>query len=277
MIRIILSATLLLAATQQPNSSPQSEPIQKYPKATPEELELARQKYEPIRQAAIHLNDLAGNIHSEADARAFVDAVGERLAGQDLPNWTTNDIRRRVAHSEYEAVADSSRLIPEQNIVNVWNEYVRELDAPEEALVTVAEFHNLRDATLTSSKFLWNKHEGMQSFWTIPNLYAVDADGKVATGCRAVEALKILHDMFYLFQNVHSARERVQKGVLASDLARPREKDGSARPPVTRAQLMVLPQQNLVQPAANRYLQAHGERDYVRLLERIFEELFPAE
>ncbi len=204
------------------------------PNATPEELEQARQKYEPIRQAAIRLNDLAGNIHSEADARAFVDAAGERLAGQDLPGWTTKSIRQRVAHAEYEAVTDSSRLIPEQTIVNVWNEYVRELDAPEETRVTVAEIHNMRDGMFTSSQFLWRK-TGMQSFWTIPNLYAVDADGKVASGCRAVEALKILHDMFDRFENLRGARERVRKGVMASDLVKKREKDGNARPPVTRA------------------------------------------
>jgi len=274
MIRIILSATLLLAATQQPDPSPQSEPV-RHSQATPEELELARQKYEPIRQAAIHLNELAANIHSEADAMAFVDAAGEHLAGHDLPNWTTKSIRRRVAHFEYEAVADSSHLIPEQNIVNVWNEYVRELDAPEEALVTVVEIHNLRDGMFSSSQFLWKK-TGMQSFWTIPNLYAVDADGKVANGCRAVEALKILHDMFYRFENLRGARERVRKGVLASDLARQREKTGDARPPVIRAQLMALPP-SPVQPAVSRYFQAHSQLDYMNLLERLFGELFPAE
>jgi hypothetical protein len=276
MILIICAATFLFGVPQQPDPSPQSGPV-RHSQGTPEELEQAQQKYEPIRQAAIHLNDLAGNIHSEADARAFVDAVGERLAGQELPSWATKSIRQRVAHSEYEAVADSSRLIPEQNIVNVWNEYVRELDAPEEALVTVAEVHNMRDGMFTSSQHLWKKQGGMQSFWTIPNIYAVDADGKVASGCRAVESLRILHDMFYRFQNLRLARERVQKGVLVSDLTRQHEKDGNARPPVTRAQLNVLQQQNPVKPAVIRYLQAHGEPDYMGLLERLFAELFPAE
>ena len=275
MIRIILSATLLLAATQQPDPSQQSAPV-RHSQATPEQLEQARERYESIRHAAIHLNELAGNIHSEADARAFVDAVGEHLAGQELPNWITKSIRQRVAHSEYQAVTDSSRLIPGQNIVNVWNEYVRELDAPEETLVTVAEIHNMRDGMFTSSQFLWKK-KGMQSFWTIPNLYAVDADGRVAGGCRAVEALKILHDMFYRFENLRGARERVRKGVLASDSARQREKDGNTRPPVTRAQLSVLPEQNPVQPAVSRYLQAHSQRDYMNLVERLFSELFPVE
>jgi len=276
MVRIILSATLLLAATQQPNPSPQSETV-RHSQATPEQLEQARERYEPVRQAAIQVNELAGNIHSESEASAFVDAVAERLVGQEHPSWTTLSIRHRVAHAEYEAVTDSSRLIPEQTIVNVWNEYVRELDAPEEALVTVAEVHNLRDAMYTVSKSMWKRESFPQSLWTIPNVYALDTEGKLAGGCRAVEALKILNDMFYRFQNVRSARERVQKGVLASDLARQREKDGNARPPVTRVQLRALPQQNPVQPAVSRYLQAHSQRDYKNLLERLFGELFPVE
>jgi len=275
MILIVFAATFLFGAPQQPDPSPQSDPV-RHSQATPEQLEQARERYEPIRQAAIQANELAGNIHSESDARAFVDAVAERLIGQEHPSWTTLSIRHRVAHAEYEAVTDTSRLIPEQTIVNVWNEYVRELDAPDEALVTVAEVHNMRDAMYSISKSMWKRESFPKSLWTIPNVYALDPEGKVAGGCRAVEALKILNDMFFRFQNVRSARARVQKGVLVSDSARQRERDGSARPPVTRAQLMVNANQNPVPPAATRYLQAHGESDYVRLLERLFEELFPA-
>jgi len=275
MILIVFAATFLLGAPQQPDPSPQSDPV-RHSQATPEQLEQARERYEPIRQAAIQANELAGNIHSESDARAFVDAVAERLIGQEHPSWTTLSIRHRVAHAEYEAVTDTSRLIPEQTIVNVWNEYVRELDAPDEALVTVAEVHNMRDAMYSISKSMWKRESFPKSLWTIPNVYALDPEGKVAGGCRAVEALKILNDMFFRFQNVRSARARVQKGLLVSDSARQRERDGSARPPVTRAQLMVNANQNPVPPAATRYLQAHGESDYVRLLERLFEELFPA-
>jgi hypothetical protein len=134
----------------------------------------------------------------------------------------------------------------------------------------------MRDAMYSISKSMWKRESFPKSLWTIPNVYALDPEGKVAGGCRAVEALKILNDMFFRFQNVRSARARVQKGVLVSDSARQRERDGSARPPVTRAQLMVNANQNPVPPAATRYLQAHGDSDYVRLLERLFEELFPA-
>src|SRR5271154_1235871 len=277
MVRIILSATLLLAATQQPNPSPQSETV-RHSQATPEQLEQARERYEPVRQAAIQVNELAGNIHSESEASAFVDAVAERLVGQEHPSWTTLSIRHRVAHAEYEAVTDSSRLIPEQTIVNVWNEYVRELDAPEEALVTVAEVHNLRDALYTSNQYMWKNKRFPLSLWIMPNVYAVGSDGKVASGCRAVEALRILYDLSRFFQDLQSARERVRKGVLASDLARQRRQDATPRPPIAKSHLWtVSADPNPVRAAEYRYAQAHGGDDYQRLLERLYQELFPTD
>jgi hypothetical protein len=270
MIAIPLAVVLLFAAPQQSVPQQQSE-------LTPQQrLEEARKKYEPLRQAAIHVNELAENVHSEADARDFVDAVAERLTGNQHQSWTTRGIRHRVAHAEYKAVSDPAQLIPEQRIVSIWNEYVRELDAPEETLVTVAELHNLRDAMYTSSQLMWKREGFTQQFWTIPNVYAVDADGKIASGCRAVEALKIFHDMFYFFQTVQGARERVLKGVLVSDLTRQREQGGT-RPQVVNSQLSASRKTNPVLAAENRYVQAHGERDYRRLLERLFAELFPAD
>jgi hypothetical protein len=279
MILIALTAALLFAAPQQSapqqSESPQSGTVKLQPyKLTPEQMEQARQKYEPTRQAVVHLNELAGSIHSEDDARAFIDAVAERYTGK-RPSWITRGMRHRVAHAEYEAVSDPSRLIPEERIVNIWNEYVRELDAPEETLVTVAEVHNLRDAMYTSSQIMWKRSGFTQEFWTMPNIYATNADGKVASGCRALEALKILHDMFNSFQNVRLARERVQKGVLISDSVKQNEGDGTPRPQLARAQLMAVRSTNPLPSAESRYVQAHGERDYQHLLERGFAELFP--
>lgn len=149
---------------------PQSDPTQQPYKLTPEQMEQARQKYEPTRLSVVHVNDLAGNIHSEADARVLVDAVAERLTGNQHQSWTTRSIRHRVAHAEFEAVSDPLRLIPEQRVVDVWNEYVRELDAPAEALITVAELHNLRDAMYTSSQAMWKRDGLSQTFWTVPDV-----------------------------------------------------------------------------------------------------------
>jgi hypothetical protein len=269
MFAVPLALLLLIGAAPQTTTRPDP--------ASPQQLAEARAKYEPTRQAAIHLNDLAGDIHSEADAQALVDAVAERLFGQEHLSWITASIRHRVAYAEYEAVSKPARMIPEQRIVNVWNEYVRELDAPEETLVTVAELHNLRDAMYTSSQSMWRREGITQQFWTIPNVYAVDGDGKVASGCRAVEALKILHDMFRSFQMVQGARERVQKGVLVSDMVRQQQQSGTPRPSATRGQLMARQDPEPVLLAEISYVQAHGEGDYMRLMERLFAELFPTD
>ncbi|MFZ0772660.1 MAG: hypothetical protein WCA49_21300 [Candidatus Sulfotelmatobacter sp.] len=269
MIAIPLVLLFLFGAPQQSGKPPglTSQP-------SPEQ---AKEQYEANRQASIHINELAGNIHSEADARAFVGAVAERMAGEQLPWWATAGIRHRVAHAEYDAVSDPSKLIPEQRVVNVWNEYVRELDAPEETLVTVAEVHNLRDAQYTMNKSMWNKEQFPQSLWTMPNVYAVGSDGKVANGCRAVEALRILYDMSRFFQSVQGARERVRKGVLVSDSVR-QQQNATPRPPIAKSHLAIASADpNPVRAAEYRYFQAHGAGDFQRLLERLYEELFPAE
>jgi hypothetical protein len=269
MFAIPLALLLLVGAT--PQLAPRPDP------ATPQQLADARAKYEPDRQAAIHLNDLAGSIRSEADAQAFVDAAAERFFGQKHLFWITASIRHRVAHAEYEAVSNPVRMIPEQRIVNVWNEYVRELDAPEETLITVAELHNLRDAMYTGNQSLWKREGITQQFWTMPDIYAVDADGKVASGCRAVEALKVLHDMFRFPQMVRGARERVQKGVLVSDMVRQQQQSGTPRPSAARGQIMARQDPKPVLLAEIRFVQAHGEGDYTRLMERLFAELFPTD
>lgn len=276
MIAIPLVLVLLLGSAQQ------TDPAQ--PQWTPQQLEQIRQKQEdfrksrePARQRAIHINELAGNIHSEADARAYVNAIAEELTGGHHMSWTTSNIRHRVAHVEYEAATDPSRQIPEQRIVDVWNEYVREIDAPEEAIVTVAELHNLRDAMYTTASLgAWKRDFG-QSIWTMPNIYALGADGKVANGCRALEALKIIHDMHDLFGNVRSARVRVQKRVLASDLYKQREANPApaAKPVLTFSSSTSAFMS--MRPSALRYQEEHGQHAYQQLLRRLFAELFPAE
>lgn len=270
MIAIPLALVLLFGVPQQSDPPQPAEPTRG------QWREQAREKYESMRRAAIHINQLAGSIHSEADARDFVDAVAERLTEKDHMSWTTRSVRHRVAHAEYQTVSDPSRLIPEQRVVDLWNEYVRELDAPEETLVTSAEVHNLRDAMYTTSRSLW-KREGTQQLWTVPDIYALGADGKVANGCRAVETLKIFHDMFFLFQNVRSARERVQKGILVSDEVKQREQSPKPRPQLAASHLGVAQKANPLISAEYRYVQTHGEPDYLRLLQRLYSELFPSD
>src|SRR5260370_1384844 len=177
-----------------------------------EELAAAKReaslRYQRYREEAIRMNEMAARINCEADARAFVDAVADMFADSLPPSWVTGGIRERIAHAEYEAVSNPLRQIPEQRIADVWNRYVREVGASEEAIITSAEIHSMRDATFATGQVVWSR--GMsQSAWTMPNIFAIGGDGKVAEGCRAVEALRILYDLDRSFDNLRSARERI--------------------------------------------------------------------
>ncbi len=271
MFAILLAALLPFAEPQQPKLTPQQQ----------QKIEQAKASFEIHRQAALRLNEMAQNIHSEADARKFVDGVEEELFGHGGPiqsklrSFITRSMRRRVAHAEFAAVSDPADLIPEQRVVEVWNEYIREIGAPEDTLVTVAEVHNLRDGMYTGSQRMWNRGGFGQSLWLIPGIYALDGDGRVAGGCRAIEALKILHDMENSFIAVQSARERVQRGVLFSDWVKQPQLDAD-QPTKTVVLVSQSVPLDLISSCARRYSQEHGQKAYNELMDRLFRELFPA-
>ena len=241
-----------------------------------QQIEQAKAAHEKARQTGIRVNDLAVNIHSEADARALVDAVAEQLGG-DSSGWIAATTRHRVAHAEFLAVSDPAHLIPEERIVNVWNEYVREIDAPEESLVTLAEIHNLRDAMVVTDQRIWERAQ-LQSIWTAPGIHALKADGSMAEGCRAIEALKILHALFRYPEMVQGARQRVKEGVLASERLKSTQESKQQQAPKAVGVLRATQgYSNPVLSAQVQYLRDHGQLDYDRMLMRLFEEFFPAQ
>ncbi len=189
--------------------------------------------------------------------------------------WAGPGIRQRVAHAEYEAVSDASRLIPEQRIADVWNKYVREIRAPE-AVVNAAEIHNMRDATYASGGLMWARGIN-QSIWTVPNIFTVDPSGKIAGGCRAVEALRVLHDLDSdrTFDNLRSARDRLRKGIVLSDAIR-KDLENTNASQKTTARLELRTHADRLGPAEFGYMREHGVDGYNQLLERLFVELFPA-
>jgi len=288
-IAIPLLAALLIGSPQDlpapPVTDNGAQPLAAPPqrKLTPEQEEQIKQKmeqfkaqHEPVRKEAIRINELAANIHSEADARKLVDAVADQLTHHKHLLWAAQKYRHRVAHAEYEAVSDPSGLISEQRIVDVWNEYVREIDAPEEALITVAELHSLRKGDfLITSRYSW-KRDLSQSVWTMPNIYAVDANGEIANGCRALETLKIIHGMHENFASVRFARIRVQKGIAVPSPSQ-LPADSTHGRLVTSSHVSTVSFENPVRPAAYRYQQEHGWRAYDQLVRRLFDELLPAE
>jgi hypothetical protein len=233
----------------------------------------AHDEYERHKQAAIRINELAGRISSEADASAVVSEIAGLFAKELPAAWASTSIRQRLAYAEYETVRNPARLISEQRIVDVWNQYVREIGAPEETFVTAAEIHNMRDAERTVAQHLWAR--GYQTIWTMPNIYAVGTDGKVADDCRALEAIRVIYDLDR-FQNLRSARDRVRRGVLVSEQVK-NHMTGSTPQRKEGVLLAAHADDNPVRSAERPYLQEHGSIAYDRLLKRLFDELFPAE
>jgi hypothetical protein len=223
------------------------------------------------KQAVIRINDLAGRIHSEADASAYVSEIAVLFA-KELPSvWAPDEILHRIARLEFDAVATPPNLVPEQRIVEVWNQYVREIGGPPEAIVNAAEIHNMRDAQFTVAQRMWSR--GFQTAWTMPNIFAIGPNGKVADGCRAVEAVRIFHDLDQSFQNLISARDRAREGVLVSDKVK---ESSSGQKPHSRLDAQLVARTNLmVRPAEQRYLQEHGTVAYELLIKQLFDELFP--
>ena len=229
--------------------------------------------FERHRQAAIRMNELAAHINTEADARAFVDEVADMFADSLPPAWATSGIRERIAHAEYEAISDPLRQVPEQRIADVWNKYVREIGASEEAVVTAAEIHSMRDATFATAQVMWLRGTN-QTAWTMPNIFAVGVDGKVAEGSRAVEAIRVIYDLDRVFDNLRSARERLRKGIVASDAIK-KSLENTSTNQKTTARLVVRIDTNPLRPAEYKYVHEHGADHLIQLVVMLAEELFP--
>jgi hypothetical protein len=267
---IVLWLVFALLSPGMPQTNLASDPQLPVPQQCHLEDE-ARRQAEAHRQAAIQMNELAGRIQSEADARQIADAIAKMFDEYLPPPWATHSLPNRIARAEYDAVSDPSRLIPEQRIADVWNEYVREIDAPDEALVTSAEIHSLRDGDYASAQMMWTRVG--QSIWTMPNLYAAGSDGKVANGCRAFEALRVVYDLSNMFWNVRAARERLQKGIVASNqIGRSKSWTGKV---TARLEASVI--DNPIRPAESRHIREQGMVRFNLLLESLSDKLFPPE
>ena len=254
---------LLVAAPQQSDSAE--------PQATMQQR--AHEEYERHRKVAIRINDLASQVQSEADAKAIVEEIAALFSKELPPAWLASGINQRVAKAEYQSVRDPANRIPEQRVIDVWNEYVREIGAPDETFVTAAEIHNMRDGSFTVAQLMWSR--GHQTIWTMPNIYAVGTDGKIADACRAIEAIRVIYDLDR-FQNLRNARDRVRRGVLVSEQIKNRETNST---PQAKGSVLLATQaeENPVQSSERRYVQDHSSLAYLQLLKRLFDELFPAE
>ena len=82
------------------------------------------------------------------------------------PAWASGSVRQQVAHAEYESVRNPVILISKQRIVDVWNQYVKEIGAPDEAIVSVADFkediHEMGDARELAGRIQSVKKVGLR-------------------------------------------------------------------------------------------------------------------
>jgi len=133
----------------------------------------------------------------------------------------------------------------------------------------------MRDATYAIGQVMWTQGTN-QTIWTMPNIYAIGPDGKVADGCRAIEALRVIYDLNMLFENLRSARQRMRKGIVASDEIGKRLENANPNQKTT-ARFEGRVDNNPLRPAEYGYVREHGVDDFNQLLERSFVELLPAD
>ena len=130
----------------------------------------------------------------------------------------------------------------------------------------------MRDANYVGIRSLWERD--VKNVWTVPNVVAVGPNGKIANGCRALEAVRLLQSMGIVFDEVRRARERVKAGLTVSDeLAEQKDRPKTS----SRYAAVAIRDTNPIGPAEQKYIQEHGMQAFNQLLETLFWELFPAE
>ncbi len=221
-------------------------------------------------QQAIRINEAAGRIESLGDARAFVDMLATVFAGDKglTHALATGKLRERIALTEYESATNAEKLIPEQRVADAWNAYAGKIGAPQEWLVTVTEIHALRDSFFWSARAMWRPR--METIWVMPNIYALDPNGRLANGCRAVEALRVVWDLSYML-NLRGVRELVRKGEMPSEIVgKPVSGTMWVSGMATNRNL-----ENPVKAAATRYGREHGTPALHRAIAGLLDGLFP--
>ncbi len=224
--------------------------------------------YEMYRQQAIRMNEIAGHITTPQDALRLVDMIAGMFADELPPGWATRGIRKQIAQAEYQSATNPAKLIPEQQVADAWNRFITEIGGPEESRVSAEEIHYLRDGTYTTARLLWPRKE-VQTIWLMPAIYAAEPDGRVADGCRALEAIKVLHDLAYEPENLRWARERARKGILYSEVIQQEQKQASGTGrSYGRVSVHVMPPNPIV-IAGTRYVRERGEPAMARAVEQL--------
>lgn len=269
-IAVALLPICFLTAQQPIPPSSQQASREGFRQPSPEAMRKIAEMRQRMRANAIAINDLAGHIQSLDDARKLVDLVAGEFAKELPPKWAKKSMRNRIARAEYEAAYDPGSLIPEQRVADAWNDYAQKIGAPPEYYVAAAEIHTMRDSYYVDSQISWAR--GFQDIWTVPNIYAVGQDGKVANGCRALEAINILWQVANQPELLRGTRELTKKGRLMSDMYKNPTKPPAPGSEKSYVTFRVAPP-NPVEQAAVRYMHEHGERGLNSAIEGLLKNL----
>jgi hypothetical protein len=269
----LLPMCFLPAQPACPQDSPAQANGEVFRQPSPEALRQMAEMRQRVQANANAINDLASSVKSIEDAHKLIDLVAAEFSHELPPKWATRSIRDRVARAEFESAGDPGGLIPEQHVADVWNDYLEKIGAPQESFITAAEIHTLRDTNYVNSQLFWAR--GNQTIWTVPNIYAVGPDGKVANGCRALEALNILWQLANQPGLLPGTRELIKKGQLWSDMYKSPSKPPAPEPVkgfVTFSSRIAPP--NPVQQAALQYMNDHGAHALNSAIKGLLEDLF---
>jgi hypothetical protein len=268
-----LLSICFLSAQQPAQQGQQQSNHPAFQQPSPEALRHFAELRQPMRDHAIAINDLADHIQSLEDANKLVNLVADEFSNELPPKWATQSIRSRIARAEFESAYDPGSLIPDQHVADAWDDFARKIGAPPETMLTAAEIHYLRDAQYVSARLAWVGYE--KDIWTIPGVFALGSDGKIANGSRALEAIRLLWQLANNTGDFSAIHAEVQKGVLLSDRI-PHPEQPPAPGQVQRSFGVVRMESvsNPVQQAALRYMHDHGDRAFNRAIEELLKNLF---
>jgi hypothetical protein len=252
----LLPVALVCAQDQKP-------PTPTFHAPNSEALRRATEARQRMQQSAIRINELAGHIQTPEDAHKLVDLIAGEFSDELPPKWATRRIRNQIARAEYESAADPRALIPERQIADAWNDFVEKIGAPPNTILTVADIHYMRDAGYVIRQLYWAR--GMQNIWTVPGVYAVGPDGKVASGSRALEAIGLLWGLASQTEDFGAIHAATQKGILLSDrIPHPEE------PPAPGSEGRMMSFRSVVYPidvAARQYIRDKGASSFNHAVE----------
>jgi len=130
-----------------------------------------------VTQEDRQLDELGVHIQTDADAKAYVEALVKRWGPEEASSHLP-EFEERLARAEYAAVRNPQKLIPASRVANTFNHLMDEWQMPSAVHISVAELQAFR-ASYACTMY--------------PKSVARRADGTLAPSYRPTEALFLLH------------------------------------------------------------------------------------